>query len=134
MIDLMTPPPEAEISPSGPVWLNEDGIVVTITTTATQDLTSAKENVAFQRKVAAGKPRPLLVDMTSVRSISKEAREEYVKEREGPFITAVALVTKSSIARMVGNFFIGLNHTHVPAKLFSDPAKARDWLLQYRVD
>ncbi len=131
MQDIMIPPPDAVISPSGPIWLNEDGIIVTITTAPYQNLTDAKENMEYNRKIAAGIPRPLLVDMTGVRSISKEAREEYVKEQEEPFVTAVALLTKSSVSRMVGNFFIGLNHTHVPAKLFTDPDKAREWLLQY---
>ena len=87
----------------------------------------------YNKRIAAGTPRPLLVDMSRVRSISKEAREEYVKETEEPFVTAVALVTNSSVSRMIGNFFIGLNHGIVPARLFTDPGKAREWLLQYIV-
>ena len=133
MTDLMTPPRNAVISPSGPVWLNEDGIIITITTATYQGLEDAKENMEYNKKIAAGKSRPLLVDMSMVRSISKEAREEYVKEIDEPFVTAVALLTRSSVSRMVGNFFIGLNHTTVPAKLFTDPEKAREWLLQYLV-
>lgn len=133
MADLMTPPPDAVISPSGPVWLNEDGIIITITMVPMQGLAEAKENMEYNRKASAGKPRPLLADMTRVRSISKEAREEYVKEIDDPFVTAVALLTKSSVSRMIGNIFIGLNNTTVPTRLFNDPEKAREWLLQYRV-
>lgn len=133
MTNLMTPPHDAVISPSGPVWLNEDGIVITITTVPYQGLAEARENMEYNRKVAAGIPRPLLADMSRVRSISKEAREEYVKEIDDPFVTAVALITRSSVSRMIGNIFIGLNNTTVPTRLFNDPDKAREWLLQYRV-
>lgn len=133
MTDLMTPPPDAVISPSGPIWLNEDGIIITITTATYQTLDDAKVNMEYSRKMTAGVPRPMLVDMSKVRSINKEAREEYVKKIDEPFITAVALLTNSNISRMVGNFFIGLNNMQIPAKLFTDPEKAREWLLQYLV-
>lgn len=133
MTDLMTPPPHAVITPSGPVWLSEDGIIVTITTAHTQTLADAKENIQYNKRVAAGIPRPLLVDMSRVRSMSKDAREEYVKKDDEPLVTAVALVTNSSISRMVGNFFIGLTQSYIPVKLFTEPEKAREWLLQYIV-
>lgn len=133
MRDILTPPPDAVVSPSGPLWLNEDGIIVTITTVAYQGLAEARENMEYNRKMAAGIPRPLLVDMTRVRSMSKEAREEYVKEVDEPFVTAVALVTKSSVGRMVGNFFIGLNRTEIPTRLFTEAEKAKEWLMQYLV-
>mgnify|MGYP000864554572 CR=1 FL=1 len=133
MPDMMTPPPDALISPSGPIWLNEDGIIITITTATYQTLEDAKVNMEYSKKMTAGTPRPMLVDMSKVRSINKEAREEYVKKIDEPFITAVALLTNSNISRMVGNFFIGLNNMQIPAKLFTDPEKARVWLLQYIV-
>ena len=131
MTDLMTPPPDAVVTPSGPVWLSEDGIIVTITMSPTQTLADAKENIQYNKKVAAGIPRPLLVDMSRVRSMSKDAREEYVKKDDDPLVTAVALVTNSNISRMVGNFFIGLTQSSIPVKLFTDHEKAREWLLQY---
>lgn len=133
MTDLLTPPPHAVITPSGPVWLSEDGIIVTITMAHTQTLADAKENIQYNKRVAAGIPRPLLVDMSRVRSMSKDAREEYVKKDDSPLVTAVALVTNSNISRMVGNFFIGLTQSYVPVKLFTEPEKAREWLLQYIV-
>lgn len=133
MENLLIPPENAVISPSGPIWLNADGIIVTITTVPYQTLENAKENMEYNRRMAGGKPRPLLVDMTRVRSLSKEAREEYVRESEEPFITAVALVTKSGVSNMIANFFIRVNPSSIPTKLFTDPEKAREWLLQYLV-
>lgn len=56
-----------------------------------------------------------------------------MKKDDSPLVTAVALVTNSNISRMVGNFFIGLTQSYVPVKLFTEPEKAREWLLQYIV-
>lgn len=133
MYDFMTPPPDALMAPSGPVWLTEDGIVITVGKSESQDAEVARENMVYTRKAAAGKPRPLLVDMTKVRSMSKGAREEYVKQQGELIITAVALLTTSSVSNMIANLFIGLNKPHVPVKLFTDPNKAKDWLMEHRL-
>lgn len=132
MHDFMIPPPDALVAPSGPVWLSDDGIIITIGKAESQDTEAARENMAYTKRVTAGKPRPLLVDITKVKSMSKGAREEYVKQQEETVITAVALLTNSSIGSMIANIFIGLNKPYVPVKMFTDPLKAKDWLMQYR--
>ena len=132
MVDFMTPPNDAYTGPSGPVWLSADGIVITVSRESSQDLQAAIGNMECTRLAAAGKPRPLLVDMTNVHTITKAAREEYVKQREEPIVSAVALVTASNVSKMVGNLFIRLNPGDIPARLFTDAVKARDWLMQYR--
>ena len=133
MYDFMTPPPDALMAPSGPVWLTEDGIVITIGKSESQDAEAARENMAYTKKAAGGKARPLLVDMTKVRSMSKGAREEYVKQQGELTITAVALLTTSNVSNMIANIFIGLNKPHVPVKLFTDPYKAKEWLMEHRL-
>lgn len=133
MHDFMIPPPDALMAPSGPVWLSEDGIVITIGKSESQDTETARENMVFTKKATGGQPRPLLVDMTKVRSMSKGAREEYVQQQGEPVITAVALLTRSGVSNMIANIFISLNKPHVPVKLFTDPDKARDWLMEYRL-
>lgn len=132
MHDFLIPPADALIAPSGPVWLNEDGIVITIGKSESQDTETARENMVYTKKVTGGKPRPLLVDMTKVRSMSKGAREEYVQQQDA-VITAVALLTRSGVSNMIANIFISLNKPQVPVKLFTDPDKAKEWLMEYRL-
>lgn len=132
MHDFMIPPPDALMAPSGPVWLNEDGIVITIGKLESQDTETARENMVYTKRVTGGKPRPLLVDMTKVRSMSKGAREEYVQQQGDAIITAVALLTRSGVSNMIANIFISLNKPQVPVKLFTDPDKAKEWLMEYR--
>ena len=132
MHDFMKPPPHALVAPSGPVWLSDDGIIITIGKAESQDTEVARENMAYTKKVTAGKPRPLLVDITRVKSMTKGAREEYVKQEEERIITAVALLSNSSIGSVIANIFMSLNKPFVPVKMFTDALKAKDWLRQYR--
>jgi hypothetical protein len=96
-----------------------------------QTLEHACENVAASVKVAAGKKWPMLVDMSKVKSITREARERYASPKNEETITACAIVVGSRLNRFIGNFFIGLNRAPVPTRLFDSPADARAWLLQF---
>lgn len=41
----------------------------------------------------------------------------------------VAIVASNPIARVIGNFFVGLNRSDVPTRLFGDEDSAIAWLL-----
>lgn len=132
MADFLTPPKDAVMAPSGPIWLNEDGIIITLNNFVNHTHADALENLRITKEVAGGVPRPLLVDITNVRNMSKEAREEYVMPHNKEIVTAVALITGSNVGRMIGNLFITLNKHVIPVKLFTDAHKAREWLLLHK--
>lgn len=134
MHDFMTPPANAMITPWGPIWLSPEGIIINIGAKPSQSKEDVAEYLSHIRKAAAGKPRPFLVEISRVRSMSKEVREEYDRHNTAELITAMALVTGSSIGNMLGNILIGINTPKVPTKLFSDPGKAKTWLMQYTLN
>lgn len=63
--------------------------------------------------------------------MSKELRDEYDKQNIEELATAMALVTRSTIGNMIGNILLGVSNARVPSKLFTDPVKAKKWLMQY---
>jgi hypothetical protein len=132
MSDFMIPPPDAAITPWGPIWLSAEGIIINIGSKSSQNKEEVAAYLSHIRIAAAGKPRPYLVEISRVRSMSKELREEYDRHNMTDIVTAMALVTGSSIGNMIGNLLIGVSTPKVPTKLFTDPVKAREWLLQYR--
>jgi hypothetical protein len=73
---------------------------------------------------------PCLLDMTRVRSATREARE-YMAKEGCLFITAGALIVHSPLSKMIGNMFLSLNRPRVPARLFSSKMKAKEWLRSY---
>lgn len=132
MTDIITPPADAIMAPSGPIWVSDDGIIITINNFVDHSHQDAIENLRITKDIAGDKPMPLLVDITKVRNISKEAREEYVAPANKEFVTAVGLLTGSNVGRMIGNLFMSLNKHIVPVKMFTDIDKAKDWLLQHK--
>lgn len=130
----MTPPADAMTTPWGPIWLSNDGIIMNIGAKASQHKEDVAGYLACLKEVGAGKRRPYLVEISRIRSMSKEVRDEYDKQHIEDLVTALALVTDSAIAKMMGNILVGINSGKIPTKLFTDPVKARAWLLQYRIN
>ncbi len=81
---------------------------------------------SFQ-KLSHGTKHPALIDMTNVQTIDYAARK-YIAEETGDVINAVALITRSPISRVIGNFFIGINKPTYPARLFTNQHDAIHWL------
>lgn len=111
-------------------WLGEDGIIRSIMhPQAVENIETAKENTAVGVKLSGGIKRPLLLDMSRIKSMDKEARDYYAQgEKRESCEKAVALIIKSPVSRIIGNFFLGLNKTTEPTRLFTDQQKALDWL------
>ena len=97
----------------------------------------AKENVDAQERLRddlkKAKTR-VLIDMTSVTQISKEARDYFANERTASIQRATALLIGSPVSRVIGNFFMGLNKPVSPTRLFTDPRRAIQWLHTFSDD
>ncbi len=97
----------------------------------------AKENVDAQETLRDGMKRRktrVLIDMTTVNEISKEARDYFANERTASIQRATALLIGSPVSRVIGNFFMGLNKPISPTRLFTDPQKAIRWLHTFSDD
>ena len=97
----------------------------------------AKENVDAQERVRDGLNRTktrVLIDMTAITEISKEARDYFANKRTASIQRATALLISSPVSRVIGNFFMGLNTPITPTRLFTDPHKAIQWLHTYSDD
>ncbi len=97
----------------------------------------AKENIDAQESVRDGMNRVktrVLIDMTEVTEITKEARDYFANERTASIQRATALSIGSSVSRLIGNFFLGLNKPISPTRLFTNPHKAIQWLHTFSDD
>ena len=97
----------------------------------------AKKNVDAQERLRDSMNKAkirVLIDMTSVTEISKEARDYFANERTASIQRATALLIGSPVSRVIGNFFMGLNKPFSPTRLFTDPHKAIQWLHTFSDD
>ena len=77
-------------------------------------------------EASGGKRLPLMVDMTSMRKIDREARDVFSTTKK---VSRVALVVGTALSRTVGSFFVGLGKPENPTRLFTDEGEASNWLL-----
>lgn len=113
-------------------WLSEDDICYTIVKPgANIQLQDALNNSNCIKEISEGKVYPLLVNLKEIKSISKEARDHFSMNNRVPGVSAIAMLIKSPVSRIVGNFFLGLNKPTVPTKLFTEETKAIAWLKQF---
>jgi len=129
----LIPPSHAEVTSSGYTWLDEDGIIIAVGSNhQLHTLEHAIENTKINAKLAGDVRRPFLIDMNKVKSMSREAREYYAGPEPQKIITAVAILTSSSVGKAVANFFLMLTRPSVPTRMFTGFDEAKAWLLQYK--
>ena len=75
-----------------------------------------------------GRRRPVLVDMTDVRSMNRDARMYYAGPETAAVECAAALLVGSPLTSVIGNFFLGLNKPLIPTRLFTREEEALTWL------
>lgn len=131
-MEELKPPPDAVSTGTGYTWLDKRGIIIAVANEHDlHTLKDAEENNKINTRLAQGIPRPFLIDMTKVRSMSREARAFYAGPEPAKALVAVAILTNSNIGNLVANFFILLTKPSLPTKLFTDTSEAIKWLSQY---
>lgn len=129
----LIPPPHAVVTSSGHTWLHDDGFIIAMGSDhQLHTLEHAIENTNVIAQLVGGVKRPFLIDMSKVKSMSKQAREYYAGPEPQKNITSVAILTTSSVGKVVANFFLLLTSPTVPTKMFTDFEEARQWLQQHK--
>ncbi|OFZ67633.1 MAG: hypothetical protein A3D92_08730 [Bacteroidetes bacterium RIFCSPHIGHO2_02_FULL_44_7] len=120
-------------APAFRTWMGEDGIARSyVSKNAEIGISEAVENSNTVNALYSGSKFPLLVNITEIRSISREARSHFSVNNRDTHITAFALVGKSAVGKIVANFFFRLNRVAVPARMFVSEDKALLWLENFK--
>jgi len=88
---------------------------------------SAVTIVAARLATCAGKDYPHVLNITGIRSTSKDARDYFSKGDGIKHMKSMALITDSPVSRTIGNFFLLLNKPTVPTKIFTKGEEAIEW-------
>lgn len=89
---------------------------------------SAEEMEFYSREYCNELARPILVDITNLKTVSKESRGIYSSKETAKFISAAALLIGNPVSRIIGNFYLGINKTSMPVKMFTHKNEAISWL------
>ncbi len=128
----LRPPANAVSTATGFTWLDSSGIIIAVANEQElHTLKDAEENTRINIQLAQGIRRPFLINMTKLKSMSREARAFYAGPEPAKALLAVAILTTSNIGNLVANFFLRLTRPSVPTRLFTDADEAMEWLSQY---
>lgn len=110
-------------------WMRADGIVCTkVKQNAEVTIEDAKANSLVVNAFYVNEKFPLLIDARGIKSITREARSFFTTNGRETNTMAFAILIDSSVSKVVGNFFLGINKPAVPTKLFLNEKSALEWL------
>ena len=117
----------------GEVWMDEDGVLYHDYSPGTvlklED--SLEELKIYRTTFCKEEKRPIIVDLSNIKTVSKESRDIYSSQEMGDTISAAALIVSNPVNRIMGNFYMGINKTKMPVRMFSGTRDAKNWLKDY---
>lgn len=91
-------------------------------------LEQAQSYHALVELLTESEPHVTVMDISGLKSISKEARDFLTAQSsEWGKTVAVAFITNSFAARSIASFFLTINKPTYPVKVFKDPIAAHQW-------
>jgi hypothetical protein len=95
------------------------------------NLDVAQKIVLQRQSLTRGQIMPVIIFSNEVTSIDKPAREYFASPKGIEGLSASAIIVNSPFSRYLGNFFLMVNKTSIPVKLFSNISQAEKWLQQF---
>ena len=108
-------------------------VIVRINDGVQQSLSNAEENLAMAVAQTGGERRPLLIDIRTAQPLEADARHHYSGQTLVERFSALALLVEATpFGRMFGNVYLRIARPGIPTQLFSDDARAVEWLKGHR--
>jgi hypothetical protein len=95
------------------------------------NLAIAKDIVQTRRSFTQDQVIPVMIFSKGLSSIDKPAREFLASAEGVNGLSAAAILVHSPFGSFLGNFFLTVNKTGIPVKIFSNQARAEKWLRKF---
>ena len=110
--------------------LDADGVLYSYSKNPIRTVKNITENVALVKQITGGKRVPLLIYLCNTPIPDKETRK-FSTERLPTVYTAMAMVSKPGLSKLVMNILFKLKKPPIPMKSFTNDVEAREWLTRY---
>lgn len=107
--------------------LGHDGILYSYSKNILRTVDLIAGNVALVKQITGNKPVPLLIYLTNSPVPDKETRK-FSTEQLPHIYTAMAMVSKPGLAKLIMNILFAVKSPPIPMKSFSDDKQAQEWL------
>lgn len=125
-----TPAPEDAVHvPGATIWLREDGLLqCRILDGAALDVDAVQAALSAFARLTGGRRLPVLIDVVAYANASIEARRLGAGSEMARHVSAIGIVVRSPVMRVVATFFTRVARPAVPCKVFLGEGDARAWL------
>ncbi|MFI5141060.1 MAG: STAS/SEC14 domain-containing protein [Bacteroidia bacterium] len=110
--------------------LDNDGILYSYSKNLPRTVKNISENIALVKQITGNKKAPLLIYLCKTPVPDKETRK-FSAEQLPNVYTAMAMVSKPGLSKLIMNVLFKLKTPPIPMKSFTDDVQAREWLMQY---
>jgi hypothetical protein len=110
-------------------WFDE-GILVSLSKSPKRTVENIQKNVQLVKQITNNKPVPLLIYLSNSPVPDKETRK-FSTEQLPVIYTAMAMLSKPGLAKIIMNILFALKKPPIPIKSFTDYKEAKKWLMQY---
>ena len=117
----------------GEVWMDKDGFLYQDYPPGTEiTIENSLEELKIYRTTCCKETRrPIIVDISNIKTVSKESRDIYSSEEMGDTVSAAALIVSNPVSRIMGNFYMGISKTKMPVRMFTRVDEAKKWLKDF---
>ena len=88
------------------------------------------ENIVLVKQITGGKKVPLLIYLSNS-PVPDKATRKFSTEQLPHVYSAMAMVSKPGLAKLIMNILFRVKTPPIPMKSFSDDREAKEWLMQY---
>ena len=109
---------------------DEDGILYSYSKNPKRTVKNISENIDLVKKITANKKVPLLIYLSDS-PVPDKATRKFSTEQLPNVYTAMAMVSKPGLSRLIMKILFALKPPPIPVKSFIDDSEAKEWLKQF---
>ena len=112
------------------LWFDNSGILYSSSKASPRTKQIMIDYATYIKQITNNKKVCILSDISNARPLEKDARDYMETELKNIYL-AMAIVSTSSLGKMIGNIFFKINKLSFPTKMFSNEEEALTWLKQF---
>jgi hypothetical protein len=107
-----------------------DGILYSYSKSPVRTIKNITENIALVKQITGNKKVPLLIYLSNS-PVPDKATRKFSTEQLPHVYTAMAMVSKPGLSKLIMNILFKFTQPPIPMKSFSNDVEAKEWLQQY---
>lgn len=127
-----TPPYNTEVFEGeiATYWIDNYGILISVSKGPKRTIENITNNIAFVKQITKNKIVPLLIYLSKSPVPDKKTRK-FAAEMLPTVYSAMAMVSKSGLGKLIMNMLFRLKPPPIPIKIFGNDKEAKQWLKQF---